>query len=208
MGRRSDHSREEQIVMAVEAARDLVEEAGLNGVTARAIARRMGYSAGSLYNLFDNLDGLLHHVNAATMLAMAETVQTAPGDTTDPMTRLQAMGRAYIRYATDNANLWRAVIDHLMAAPGAMPAWYGEQINTLFEIVERELAPYFGPRERLRQRVSARVLWSGVQGVSILEAAQQSVRRTGISAGDMSDLLISTYLAGLESNRKRRPRSR
>ena len=58
MGRRADHSRDELFEMALSAAREIAEEDGLGGLTARRIAAKIGYSAGTLYNLFDDLDDL------------------------------------------------------------------------------------------------------------------------------------------------------
>ena len=44
--------------MAMAAAREIAEKEGLRGLTARRIAREIGYTVGTLYNLFDNLDDL------------------------------------------------------------------------------------------------------------------------------------------------------
>ena len=61
MARRSDHSREQLADMAVAAATALAERDGLRGVTARGVAREIGYTVGTLYNVFDNLDDVLRH---------------------------------------------------------------------------------------------------------------------------------------------------
>ena len=54
MGRRADHSRDELFKMAVEAATKIVAKQGVRMLSTRRIAARMGYSAGTLYQLFDN----------------------------------------------------------------------------------------------------------------------------------------------------------
>ena len=42
--------------MILSAARDIIERDGLPALSAREIARRIGYSAGTLYNIFSHLD--------------------------------------------------------------------------------------------------------------------------------------------------------
>ena len=74
MGRRSDHSRDELYTMALAAARKIAEKEGLRGLTARRIAREIGYTVGTLYNLFDNLDGLIVHLNGTTLDTLYEAV--------------------------------------------------------------------------------------------------------------------------------------
>ncbi len=90
MARRSDHSREQLADMALAAAAALAERDGLRGVTARGIAREIGYTVGTLYNVFDNLDDLLRHMNAATMDALYEHVTAEPIDA-DPERALRGL---------------------------------------------------------------------------------------------------------------------
>jgi len=51
MGRRSIHSAEELRELIIQAATDIVERDGLAGLSAREIAKRIGYSPGTLYNV-------------------------------------------------------------------------------------------------------------------------------------------------------------
>ena len=67
MARRSDHSRDELRRMALEASKKILTKQGLRGLSTRRIAARMGYSAGTLYQIFDDFDDLILQVNAATL---------------------------------------------------------------------------------------------------------------------------------------------
>jgi AcrR family transcriptional regulator len=67
MARRSDHSRDELYNLAMTAARDIVRREGMAALTARGLATAIGYSPGTLYNLFDSLDELaLQNAAAST----------------------------------------------------------------------------------------------------------------------------------------------
>ena len=70
MARRADHSREELCEIAMQAAERIVETDGLRALTARNVADAIGYSPGTLYNLFANLDELILQLNGRTLDAL------------------------------------------------------------------------------------------------------------------------------------------
>lgn len=67
MARRSDHSREEIRAMALAAAQQIVTEQGFAALNARKIASAIGYTVGTLYLVFKNLDDLFLQLNARTL---------------------------------------------------------------------------------------------------------------------------------------------
>jgi AcrR family transcriptional regulator len=194
MGRRSDHSREELLDMAVAAAMKIVAKQGLKKLSTRLIAARMGYSAGTLYQLFDNLDDIILHVNARTLEGLSEVcrdVDFAAG----PETSLYELARRYIEYTGRNPNLWAAVFEHGLPRGRTAPKWYAEKTGMLLEFGERAISPLFGPGEEAVRRHEANVLWAGLYGIG-------SLATTGkLPASESPELmtlsLIRNYLAGL-----------
>ena len=67
MARRSDHSREEIKEMALVAAEKMILANGKDGLSARKVAQEIGYTVGTLYLVFKNLDELILHVNGRTL---------------------------------------------------------------------------------------------------------------------------------------------
>ena len=67
MGRRNDHTRKELKEMAIKAGVELIEEGGFQNFSIRKVAARIGYSAGTLYNVFENSDDLVFHINSVTL---------------------------------------------------------------------------------------------------------------------------------------------
>ena len=76
MARRADHTREELHRMALDAAREIVDAEGLRGIKARKIMDKIGYTVGTLYQLFDDLDDLIVHMNTETLDALYEDCPT------------------------------------------------------------------------------------------------------------------------------------
>ncbi len=96
MARRSDHTRAELHDMALGAARSIVTADGLAGLSTRRVAKAIGYSAGTLYQLFADLDDLIFHLNATTLDALFAACRGADLDAS-PESALTELARRYIR---------------------------------------------------------------------------------------------------------------
>jgi AcrR family transcriptional regulator len=85
----------------IQAALQLVQEAGPQGVTVREAARRAGVSSGAPFRHFPSRRALMtavgDHVMAQFRAAIAAALSAAPTD--DPVARIRAMGHGYIRWA-------------------------------------------------------------------------------------------------------------
>ena len=194
MARRSDHSREELHEMALAAAREIVEMDGLRELTARRIAARIGYSAGTLYNLFDDLDDLIVQLNGRSLDSLYAALSNLPLDD-DPDAGVRALADGYIKFVAAHPRLWNALFEHQRPEGLIIPDWHHEKISRLLGLVERCLAPLFGPlgdKERLHV---ARVLWSSLHGICSLESAGRLAASE--SSTSMAMTLVRHFLAGL-----------
>ena len=77
MPRRKDHTRKELTALAIEGGRKIVIEKGPGALTARSVAKEIGYTAGTLYNLFANIDELTAAINIGSMDAFARGLKVA-----------------------------------------------------------------------------------------------------------------------------------
>ena len=194
MGRRSDHSREELHELILEAARELVEAEGLQGLTTRRVAKRIGYAVGTLYNLFDSLDDLVVHLNAATLDALYEECSKVSFES-EPEANLRSLARVYIRFTGDHRHLWNNLFDANVPHGARLPDWYHAKVQRLFALEERALAALFPPGQEDERRRSARILWSSLHGIcSLVDAG--AMAKSG-SVQELADTLIANYVAGL-----------
>ena len=119
------------------------------------------------------------------------------------------MARAYMDRARAEPALWTALFEHRMAEDRSMPDWYAARIARLFGLAEEVLGPLFAPGEEAACRRSARVLWSALQGMTSLALARKLEPLAQLSAEEMAEDLVATYLAGLtarqNSLRRRTP---
>ena len=138
MGRRSDHSREELEALIVAEGHRLLAETGFARFSAREVAKRIGYSIGTIYNVFADLDRLMMAINGRTFVLWAaflrERLAAAQGD------RIEALVDGYFRFAAENRNLWMAIYDHRLAPGEPTPESYAARRRALTEIVVAEIA--------------------------------------------------------------------
>ncbi len=194
MARRSDHTRDELYDLALEAAREIAGEEGLRGLTARRVGRLIGYSAGTLYNLFENLDDLIVHLNGRTLDALYEACAAArPND--DPEAALGALALAYIGFTGDHPKLWNTLFEHHLPEGRELPDWHFEKVQRLFGLVERAIAPLFPPGREDERLHTARVLWASLHGICSLAGADKLAKTE--TAVAMADTLAANFLAGL-----------
>ncbi len=200
VGRRSDHSREQLYELALNAARDIIEAEGYRALTARNIADRIGYSAGTLYNLFENLDDLIVHINGRTLDDMYAGLAGAEMGA-DPGSNLRELLARYLDFIGKRRDLWALLFDHSLPAGQRAPDWYSRKIDKVISVLESALAPAFKPGDDTGPKHSARVLWASLHGICSLAESRKLDLLTSASATDMAHTLFDTYLAGLNARR-------
>lgn len=196
MGRRNDHSRREIREMALKAARDVVDSDGSLGLSARRIAHKIGYTVGTLYLVFSNLDDLVGHLNTQTLRELRRNLKAAARRADTPRGRIKKMAAAYIRYATRHPNRWRLVFEHRMPEGKTSPQEMTAEIKTLFDMVEdllREIGDWASDEE-LKRRATA--LWSGVHGVCVLTITDKLHVGGVSSVSGLADTLIDGLIGG------------
>lgn len=145
MGRRSDHTAKELRQLLVSEGHSLLAERGFAAFSARAAARRAGYSVGTIYNVFGSLDGYMLAINSSTFRQWAAALEAAldgvPGQGT---ARLEALVLAYFAFAEANRNLWMGIYDHRIDRAINIPAQDVAAREALTGIVDREVGAWFG----------------------------------------------------------------
>ncbi len=199
MGRRGEHSKSEIENMALEAAERLIETQGYSGLSARKVATAIGYTVGSLYFVFKNLDELIQRVNGRTLDQLYMVLKDSLTECRHPQDCLYALGSAYIEYASQHAHRWRMVFEHQPEGEGLLKDIYEDKVDRVYALVERQLAALTLNRVSEEEiALAARALWSGVHGIAILRINYQLQSEGQKSVLPLMEHLISHYLAGFD----------
>ncbi len=196
MARRSDHTREQIFDMAMAAAERIVETEGYRALTARSVAHAIGYSPGTLYNLFANLDEIVLHLNGRTLDRLYDRLVVAPY-VGRPEADLLRLLDDYLAFLEDHPHLWQVLFDYKWPKDRPRPLWYDQKVARVLGLIERSLTPLFPRQDEHRLADVARILWAALHGICSLADMGRLDVVSARPARDMAGDLVRLLLAGL-----------
>ena len=196
MARRSDHSREEIRDMALKAAEQIILEQGHDGLTARKVASEIGYTVGTLYLIFENLNDLIMHINARTLDRLHQLMTDSDTQNLAQEDRLIRLGQIYIHFAYGDPHRWVLIFEHHPTDDQPTPDWYDEKVMRVFTVVEKTLKPLAPHRTNSEISQAARALWAGIHGICILGITQKLDNVGEDLVQGLAKLLMVNYLSG------------
>ena len=194
MARRSDHTKEELKELAIGAGYELIDKKGFSEFSARQVAADMGYTVGTLYNVFGSLELFMLHIHARTLDELYE--QLTQGLKRSKSDHLHFLARAYISFARKNYKRWTALFDY-NTSENAFPDWYAEKLNKLFGLVEEALLPYI-KNDQAKARQTAKILWASIHGICVLSLSGKLDKVGSEKVEVFVNSLLETYMKGLE----------
>ncbi len=183
--------------MAIRASRAIIAQNGFAALTARKVAAEIGYTAGTLYLVFDNLDDLIVHVNAITLDEMYEQLVSTQSRCRKPENCILRLGHEYISFAVQNWHLWNAVFDHKLPEGEKPPEWFHNKVMKLYGLVEKQLIA-LGMGQSEVSTLATNALWSGVHGICVIGLNNKFEDNSEKTVIKLVDLLIGNYLTGIK----------
>jgi AcrR family transcriptional regulator len=171
---KTDAERQQLRTLIIDAARELFVTKGVEAVTMREIAKRIGYSATSIYLHFVDKEALLRAICDTDFLALASSLKNVML-IVKPVDRLHALGRGYAAFALTHPNHYRLMFmaertqcdpaeSSLQQNNAEQDAYY--QLKTV--VSEVHAAGYF--RTDLKDSdLIAQTIWAGTHGVCSLQ---------------------------------------
>ncbi len=201
MARRSDHSRDELRALILDTSWNIVSNRGHEALSARHVAKEIGYTPGTIYNIFQSMDDLCVHLNARTldMLYDALDAPQCNDPNKSPIQNIKKMAEIYLFFAQSYGAHWKLLFTLDTSDWQGDVQWYGEKIEKLFQPLESLLKKFLPNSREMECKDAARILWASVHGLCFLqETGKISVVAEERSASQMSDYLIETFVAGLD----------
>ena len=147
-------------------AERILEEEGLAALQARRVAKEADCAVGTLYNIFNGLDGLILAANSQTLhsfgrMAEAAMRRSRGGSVED---QLMALALAYLDFAIAHRKRLKAVFDHQMVETEAeVPAPYRADQDRLFALIEAPLTQQLA--DASARAMAARAMFAAVHGI-------------------------------------------
>src|SRR3954469_18483914 len=110
---RRERERLEIRTAILDAARAIMGERGFDGLTMRAVADRIEYTAAALYKHFSDREDLVRELCATDFYNFALSLRSQPGalqvDPNDPYAQLRAIGHGYAAFAMSHPEQYRVM---------------------------------------------------------------------------------------------------
>jgi AcrR family transcriptional regulator len=205
---KTEAERQQLRTLIIDAARELFVSRGVEAVTMREIAKRIGYSATSIYLHFADKEAVLRAICDTDFLALANALKRI-FQIVDPVERMQALGHGYAEFALSHPNHYRLMFmaertpfdpeqSSLQQNSAEQDAYF--QLKTVVHDV------YAAGRFRADLQdvdLIAQTIWAGIHGVCSLEismACDKWVNWSDISA--RLELMQTVLLLGLLREKK------
>lgn len=157
---------------AIAVAERLFAEAGVEGVTMRALSKELGCSPMTPYRYFDDQEHLLAEVRASAFARLALLQDEAARGGATPVATIRALRRSYIEFARREPNLYLLMFS---LPPPKTPRP---------ELERAAAAAFFNLRKAVREAVEARelagdaetlahLIWAELHGLVSLHGANK-----------------------------------
>jgi AcrR family transcriptional regulator len=174
---RKAKEREELRALILESARKEFVSKGIDQTTIRSIAENIDYSVGTVYKYFRDKNAILHALHTSGFVDLGGKFQVL-FSVEDPMERLRAMGRVYIKFALSQPDMYdlmfslKAPIDFL---DKVNKEEWNEGIAT-FDVLRKTVSDCMKAGHFAGHQVEplAFLIWSTVHGMCMLDIRQRT----------------------------------
>lgn len=156
----------------VQAAREVIAEQGVEGLSMRDVARKLGISHQAPYRHFESRDHLLAEIMRRCFADFASHLDTS-ARSQDDRAELAAMGEAYLAYAIAKPLEYRL----MFGTPWPEPAHHAGLVadaGHAFDILRNNLRRRHGdgPGMQARADLDALFIWSALHGMATITQSQ------------------------------------
>ncbi len=168
-----DQKKNRRRLQILEIARGIIASKGLRSLKVRDVADAVGCSVGSVYNEFDDFDGVILTVNRETVQALTARLVSVPSG--DPVRQLYGLAETYLDFFTENANLLRSLFEHRMEDDRPYPDDILQMVMDAFALMHSPLVRVLPNADDVKIALLSRTLFSAVHGIISLGLEERMV---------------------------------
>lgn len=176
--------------MILQAAEMLVAEEGMEALTVRKVALNIGYTVGSIYMVFTNMNDLIMQVKGRILEQLTEQLNAV--DVDDAQSQLRQQVATYFAFASQHYNGWQSVFVSVEDKP--MPAWYVEKIDAMLLPLQSSCKRLFPRQSDDQLRLSVRTLLGSVHGLCLLWLNGSFVSQDNETVRRSLDLMVDHFI--------------
>ncbi|HEX9793180.1 MAG TPA: TetR/AcrR family transcriptional regulator [Planctomycetota bacterium] len=186
----------------LDVSRRLLVEQGYDQLSMRKIASQVGCTATSIYLHFRNKDDLMHTLIDEGMEMLYANLSASAEGTTDPMERLERLGRAYLDFGIGNPEYYEVMFllhpKHMERYPAEKYRSARRNLQIFAETLGQAHAAAVHKQADFSPQIAATLVWSTLHGLVSILIAQRvdvSVDREALYAATVARL--SSYASNI-----------
>lgn len=204
MARRKDHTPDELKTLILDTANLIINRDGLAGLTARNLAKTIGYTPGTIYNVYRDMDALVMDVNLRTLQRLEEACIRDTKNIPAGFDKVKGLAYAYVTFAQENFHAWQTIFatTRRETKQSKLPKSYQKKLVDLFTVIEAILQECFRI-DKEEAFKAARLLWACLHGITGL-ALDGRLNLIGVEKPHriIDDLLENYFAAHIRGGKK------
>lgn len=192
---RGNHGKEELKQLIINTGFTIVKNKGFLELGARKIAKEIGYSVGTLYNIFKDHDDIILHINAKTLDNLTNFISENLDKNLQKEFLVKKLANLHLEFALKNHNLWKLLFEHPVSASNSLKEFFDKKNQQLLEEFEESLIKFIEPNFGIFIDRNAKSLWAGIYGICSLAVNKNFT--SGSYDEKMMDCLVEAFLRGL-----------
>ncbi len=195
MVRRSEHTKQELIDMATANGRKILRKEGLENLSTRKVASAIGYAVGTIYNIFNDRDDMVIHVNLKTLKDLEAHINKNLRDNKSSSVNknLKTIAHSYLDFAQKNLNLWSAIFELKLRKDYEFPEKYTARVSSILNIVSENIKGDFKNKD-----LYVKALWANIHGICFLNLTNKLGFGDIEETKKMIDLAIDNHLTSIK----------
>jgi AcrR family transcriptional regulator len=171
----------------------VIAEHGLDKLSLREVARRLGVSHQAPYKHYPSRDHLLAEVVRRCYARFNAVMDAATADAADPMDAMRRCGESYLRFAMEHPLEYRLMFGDPLPDPEAHPEMLAEA-HIAFDALRASVAAVVGlPPDHPQIMADALFVWSTVHGFAMI---RQTDALGCIGLGDTDEAALAGAVLG------------
>lgn len=181
----------------IQTGRQIIEEKGVEFLTARKLSEASGYSVGTIYNQFTNMDNFILIQNYLTLDALYQRLNEVKADFA--YDRLNAYISVFTEFVMNNQNFWFMVYKfHLNQSERSFSITYLRRISKTVMLINQAFKDLYPDLNTVKRHASVQVLWITLFALSSLLTTSAVKSYSKIDQTKICSFLLNTYLTGIK----------
>jgi AcrR family transcriptional regulator len=177
---------------------EILDMQGLDGLTARSLARKASISVGTIYNIsVTGMDAVIEQMNARLLLRLSQVLAAQIEPEACFRVTLNRMLSSYLRFVERERNGWNLLLSHRLPEGVAESRAFAEARETAIAQLLAVIRPFMEDDEKARLNVIS--LWASLHGVVSL--SMQRKLAGGFCLEVVAQNVLDAFLNGMEKRR-------